>query len=410
VDLLCSIHPYELIEYRVVKGVIHEYRLPIRGPGVVTAESDYRRYRLRLFERTRRMTELPSSAPPLQSQLRPRAAKRVVTGVRVKEKSAFTLWCLVVLVALPLFLWAQESSPRSRSGDDYTIQVRVNMVVLRATAQDHKGVLVSGLGKDDFQVYEDGVLQQIKYFSHEDLPVTVGLVVDNSGSMRPKHADVVAAALAFARSSNPQDQMFVVNFNEKVSFGLPDNTPFTDQVPQLEVALSRIAANGETALYDAVAAALRRLKEGSRDKKVLIVISDGGDNASKHKLAEITALVGQPEAIIYTIGIFDEQDDDRNPGVLKRLAKDTGGEAFLPKSLKELVPICERIAHDIRNQYTIAYVPTNGTGDGGYRVIKVKASAPSRGRLLIRTRTGYFAPSKSPPAPAAKASDHAVQN
>ena len=116
------------------------------------------------------------------------------------------------------------------------------MVVLRATAQDHKNILVSGLDKDNFQVYEDGVLQPIKYFSHEDIPVTVGLVVDNSGSMRPKRHDVIAAALAFARSSNPQDQMFVVNFNEKVSFGLPDNIPFTDQVAQLEIALSRIAA------------------------------------------------------------------------------------------------------------------------------------------------------------------------
>jgi VWFA-related protein len=276
------------------------------------------------------------------------------------------------------------------------------MVVLRATAQDHKGVLVSGLGKDDFQVYEDGVLQPIKFFSHEDIPVTVGLVIDNSGSMRPKRADVVAASMAFARSSNPQDQMFVVNFNERVSFGLPDYLPFTDQVAQLEAALSTIKANGETALYDAVAVALEHLKKGDRDKKVLMVISDGGDNASKHKLTDIITLLGQPDVIVYTIGIFDVQDADRNPGVLKRLAKDTGGEAFLPESLKDIAPICERIAHDIRNQYTIAYVPTNRNRDGSYRVIQVKANAPRRGRLLVRTRSGYFAPSASPSSPAAK--------
>jgi Ca-activated chloride channel homolog len=360
------------------------------------------------------MTEPPSSAPRLQSELRLWAAQRVGTGVRIRQECSFTLRCLVivlVLIAPPIFAGAQESSPlKNRSGDEYTISVNVNMVVLRATAQDHKGVLVSGLGKDDFQVYEDGVLQQIKYFSHEDIPVTVGLVIDNSGSMRPKRADVIASALAFARSSNPQDQMFVVNFNEKVSFGLPDNTPFTDQVARLEVALSRIAANGETALYDAVAVAIEHLKKGNRDKKVLIVISDGGDNASKHKLTEIMALVGQPDAIIYTIGIFDEQDGDRNPGVLKRLAKDTGGEAFLPESLKDVAPICERIAHDIRNQYTIAYVPTNRSRDGSYRVIQVKASARSRGRLLVRTRTGYFAPSTSQPSPTAKATDHEAHN
>ena len=203
------------------------------------------------------------------------------------------------------------------------------MVILHATAQDHKHAFVSGLDKDDFQVYEDGVLQPIKNFSHEDIPVTVGLVIDNSGSMGPKRADVIAAGLAFARSSNPQDQMFVVNFNERVSFGLPVNTPFTDQVAQLEVALSRIRAHGETALYDAVAAALEHLKMGNRDKKVLIIISDGGDNASKHKLAEIIAMVGQPDAIIYTIGIFDEQDPDRNPAGAQAACQGHGRRGLL---------------------------------------------------------------------------------
>ena len=359
------------------------------------------------------MTELRSSVRS-QSELRPQAAEPIGRGLRIRPEWTPTIRYLVavlILIAPASLVWAQESSPsQSRPGDAYTIRVNVNMVVLRATAQDHKGTLVSGLGKGDFQVYEDGALQEIKYFSHDDIPVTVGLVIDNSGSMRPKRADVISAALAFARSSNPQDQMFVVNFNERVSFGLPDNTPFTDQVAQLEVALSKIAANGETALYDAVAAALERLKKGTRDKKVLIVISDGGDNASKHTLNEIMALVGQPDAIIYTIGIFDEEDSDRNPGVLKRLAKDTGGESFLPESLKDIAPICKRIAHDIRNQYTIAYIPTNRRQDGSYRVIQVKATAPGRGRLLVRTRTGYFAPLKSQSASAAKATGHEVKN
>lgn len=360
------------------------------------------------------MTGLSSSAPHLQRELRPQATERAATGVRTREKFVSSLRWLVaflVLIALPSFARPQESSlSHNLPGDDYTINVNVDVVVLHATAQDHKNILVSGLDKDHFQVYEDGVLQEVKYFSHEDIPVTVGLVVDNSGSMSPKRTDVIAAALAFARSSNPQDQMFVVNFNEKVSFGLPVNTPFTDQVAQLEIALSRIAATGETALYDAVAAALEHLKKGNRDKKVLIVISDGGDNASKHKLTEILALVGQPGTIIYTIGIFDEQDGDQNPGVLKRLAKDTGGEAFLPESLKDIVPICERIAHDIRNQYTLAYVPTNRKRDGTYRAIQVKASAPGRGRLSVRTRTGYYAPLEPQSLPATKAIKHEVQN
>ena len=336
------------------------------------------------------------------------------TGVRSTEKCAFTNRCLAALfflIVLPGIARPQENSPsQSRQDDPYTISVNVDMVVLHATVRNRQGILVSGLGKDDFQVYEDGVLQQIKYFSHEDIPVTVGLVVDRSGSMGPKRSEVIAAALAFARSSNPADQMFVVSFNENVSFGLPADTPFTDKVAQLEIALSRIAADGMTALYDAVAAALDHLKKGNRDKKVLIVISDGGDNASKHKLYQVMAMAGQPDAIIYTIGLFDPADPDRNPHVLKQLAKTTGGEAFLPGSVRDVIPICERIARDIRNQYTIIYVPTNRKQDGTYRVIQVKAGVQDRERLQVRSRAGYYAPLMPQPLSAAGATDHEVQN
>lgn len=320
---------------------------------------------------------------------------------RLRTAACFSACLAAFLILFTLSNWARSQEPSSapnRPVDAYTLRVSVDMVVLRATAQDRKNILVSGLDKDDFQVYEDGVLQPIKYFSHEDVPVTVGLVVDNSGSMRPKRRDVIAAAMAFARSSNPQDQMFVVNFNERVSFGLPGSMPFTDQLAQLQAALSSVAADGQTALYDAMAVALDHLQSGNRDNKVLIVVSDGGDNASKHKLAEIVARAGQPGAIIYTIGVFDEEDPDRNPGVLKRLAKETGGEAFLPESLADVTPICERIARDIRSQYTIAYVPTNRKRDGTYRVIQVKANMRGRGSLSVRTRTGYFAPAALPPA------------
>jgi VWFA-related protein len=198
----------------------------------------------------------------------------------------------------------------------------------------------------------------------------------------------------FARSSNPQDQMFVVNFNEHVRFALPDNKPFTDRPGQLQVALSRIKADGKTALYDAIAAALEHLKCGDRDKKVLIVISDGGDNASRHNLDQIMTAARQSDAIIYTLGLFDQDDPDKHPHVLQHLARETGGEAFLPESLNEVVPICRQIARDIRNQYTIAYIPTNQKQDGTYRAIQVKAEAPHRRRLFVRTRTGYTAPLK----------------
>jgi Ca-activated chloride channel homolog len=360
------------------------------------------------------MQELSSPRPRLQGDMRLRAAECSGTGVPLRRECASTiryLVALIFLIVLPSPARPQKDPPsKSLQGNEYTIQVNVDMVVLHATVQNHKGILVPGLGQNDFQVYEDGDRQQIKFFSHEDIPITVGLVVDNSGSMRSKRPEVIAAALAFARSSNPLDQMFVVNFNENVSFGLPINVPFTDQVDQLRVALSRIAADGETALYDAVAAGLEHLKEGSRDKKVLIVVSDGGDNASKHSLTQIMAMAGRPEAIIYTIGLFDEEDADRNPHVLKQLARETGGEAFLPQSVRDVVPVCEQIARDIRSQYTIAYVPTNRKQDGTYRTIQVKTSAPGRGRLLVRTRSGYYAPLEPQPLPAMKATEHDVQN
>jgi VWFA-related protein len=170
----------------------------------------------------------------------------------------------------------------------------------------------------------------------------------------------------------------------------------------LEAALSTIITSGQTALYDAVAAALEHLKKGDRDKKVLIVISDGGDNASKRTLAQIMALAQHADVIVYTIGLFDEADDDRNPQVLRQLAKDTGGDVFLPQSIKDAVPILERIARDIRSQYTIAYVPANRKQDGTYRAIQVKASATGRGQLSVRTRAGYRAPLAPQPSPAAR--------
>jgi VWFA-related protein len=256
---------------------------------------------------------------------------------------------------------------------------------------------VSGLTKDDFQLYENLVLQHIKDFSHEDVPVAVGLVIDNSTSMGQKRADVIAAALTFAELSNPRDQMFVVNFNEHVTYGLPPEIPFTDRRDQLRLALSSIKTIGETALYDAIAIALDHLKQSKCDKRVLILISDGGDNASAHSLAQVIELAKHSTAIIYTLGILDERDGDQNPRLLRRFAKETGGEAFFPESSKETSSICERIAHDIRNQYTLAYVPMTSKNDIGYRVVDVRACAPAHGRLAVRTRTGYFMPPTSLP-------------
>jgi VWFA-related protein len=303
------------------------------------------------------------------------------------------LFSLLVPLALPCIAMSQ-GIPQPGQVGSYAIRTNVDLVVLQATVRDHKGAPVPGLLKENFQVYEDKAPQQIESFSHEDVPVTVGLVVDNSGSMRPKRTDVIAAAMAFVRSSNPADQMFVVNFNEHVSLGLPAALPFTNNAAQLETALSRNAISGMTALYDAIAAGLEQLQKGKWDKKVLIVVSDGGDNASKRKLAQVLSMVNQSNAVIYTLGIFDETDEDRNPRVLSQLSRASGGEAFFPKTLQEILPICEQVAQEIRSQYSIAFVPTNRKQDGAYRTIDVKAYAPSGGRRLsVITRAGFSVPS-----------------
>ena len=309
----------------------------------------------------------------------------------------------LVLPLLLLINFAGTAGPQApvlsdaQASDPPRISVTVNLVVLNATVRDQKGRPASDLGEHDFEVYEDGVRQTLRLFLHEDIPVTVGLVIDHSGSMRPRLAEVIAAAQTFVRASSPQDEMFVVNFNETASLGLPDAIRFTNRPGELARAISDAPITGQTALYDAVLLAHGRLQTGTRDKKVLIVISDGGDNRSTHSLEEVVKMAGQSSALIYTIGIFDDGDADRNPAVLRRLAGTTGGEAFFPGELNEVVPICERIARDIRNQYTLGYVPTNTAQSGAFRAIRVIARTAGKTKLTVRTRAGYIAGGESRP-------------
>jgi len=289
---------------------------------------------------------------------------------------------------------AQPMRPGPEAGS-FRIAVDVPLVVLQATVTDRQGSVVTNLGERDFQVYENGVPQHIQLFKNEDIPVAVGLVIDHSASMSPKLAEVTAAARAFVRSSNREDEVFVVNFNEIASLGLPPSVRFTDSTADLERAIMASPTRGQTALYDAIARALEQLQTGSREKKVLIVVSDGGDNASKLGLDQVMKLAEESSAVIYTVGLFDEQDPDRNPGVLKRVARATGGEAFLPGELGEVVAICERIARDIRHQYTFGYAPSNPARDGSYRAIRVLARSNGPGKLSVRTRKGYIAGHKA---------------
>lgn len=295
-------------------------------------------------------------------------------------------------VALPFLIVAGLAGDGgSQTVEPFRISVNVDLVVLHPTVRDGKGQFASDLHKEDFAVYEDGVRQSIHLFQHEDVPVTVGLVVDHSSSMRHKLAEVIAAARTFVHFSSPEDQVFVVNFNEKVTLGLRNAIGFTDSSSELEQAIFRTPADGMTALYDAVVEGQQRLQAGRWDKKVLIVISDGGDNASVHSLAAVLKIAERSSALVYTIGIFDPDDEDSNPDVLRRLARATGGDAFFPRQLDEVVAICERIAREIRHQYTLGYFSGNVPKPGVYRSIRVAARAVGNGKLTVRTRSGYIA-------------------
>jgi Ca-activated chloride channel family protein len=311
-------------------------------------------------------------------------------GERGVAKAAALPVLFLSLLVGHVYPQAAPAGP-DRDPGSFRISVDVALVVLHATVTGRQGGFVSDLAEHDFSVFEDGKPQSIRLFKDEDVPVTVGLVVDQSTSMRPKLAEVSAAARSFVRSSNPDDEMFVVNFNEHAWLGLPGAIRFTNNTVALGNAITTRPPGGQTALYDAIAKALDGLQAGSRDKKVLIVVSDGGDNVSKHTLAQVMKLAALSSAIVYTIGVFDEDDPDSNPGVLRRLAQATGGEAFFPGQLSEVVSICERIAQDIRHQYTIGYVPINPARNGAYRAIRVVARQKGGAGLSVRTRTGYIA-------------------
>jgi Ca-activated chloride channel homolog len=295
-----------------------------------------------------------------------------------------------------------HTPPAEKKGKEYTISVDVNEVVLHATVLDKHGRVVNDLKQDDFSVFEDGAPQTMTHFSHTDVPVTMGIVIDDSGSMKDKRQAVNASAVIFVKTSNPQDQVFVVNFNDVYYLDTPGD--FANTIEDLKSALDKIDSRGGTALRDAVIASMDHLKLGNRDKKVLLVITDGEDNASRYTQEDLMSRAQKSNAVIYTIGLLGAEDTTslfkirggeahRAAKVLKELAEATGGESYLPKSLDEVESTCRQIARDIRNQYTLVYRPTNTKRDGTFRNIRVEAFQPrTKNKLVIRTRPGYFAP------------------
>ena len=267
------------------------------------------------------------------------------------------------------------------------------LVVLSVVVNDRRGADVPNLDRDRFTLYDNNQPQPITLFSNEDEPVSVGLLIDTSGSMRPKLGEVIVAAAAFARSSNPADELFVITFSGEVREARGGQAVEAADVHNLNAELAALRAAGETALYDGLMTGLDRLAQAAHPRKILLLISDGGDNASAATLTQVLDRARSENVSIYTIGLFDETGTDRNPKVLQELARSTGGVRFLPDSPARLLSICERIAHEIRTGYTIAFTPP--ARDGRYHRVRVDVKA-GRDRLGVRTRPGYVAASDLP--------------
>ncbi|HYL37251.1 MAG TPA: VWA domain-containing protein [Bryobacteraceae bacterium] len=289
-------------------------------------------------------------------------------------------------------LFAQTARPPASSQPpDETPNFRADtrLVVLPISVADRNGKLITDLQQRAFKVYENGVEQPIKIFKREDVPISLGIIIDNSGSMKEKRQKVETASMDLVKASNKQDEVFIVNFNDDAWL----DVPFTSDIKALEDGVAKIDSRGGTAMRDAISLSLDYLKkEGKRQKKVLLVITDGNDNASSISLEKLVTRAQNDEVLIYAIGLLNEEER-REAKIARRaldsLSRESGGVAFYPKGVAEVDQIALQVAHEIRNQYTIAYSPIIQAMDGSFRQIKVTVNGP--GHPVVRTRTGYYA-------------------
>jgi Ca-activated chloride channel homolog len=292
---------------------------------------------------------------------------------------------------LCLLMAASLVAPRAQENET-VFHADTRIVVCHTTVIDKNGHLVTTLPQSAFTVYENKIKQEIRKFKREDVPVSLGLVIDNSGSMRNKLAKVEAAALALVKDSNRDDEVFIVNFNDTAYLDNPKDKDFTNDISELQTALSRIDARGGTAMRDAIEMSIQHLKKAHRDKKVLVVITDGNDNSSILSLEHIMKSAHQSDVLIYGVGLLTEEEHreaTRAKRALNDLAEATGGKTFFPKDVEEVDAIAHLVAHDIRSQYTIEYSPSNSAMDGTFRAIRITAKAS--GNPTVRTRSGYYA-------------------
>ncbi len=297
--------------------------------------------------------------------------------------SVLVFSCSLLASSLSLSVSAQDRPTFTASSE---------LVVLHVSVRDRSGRYITGLTKDAFTVIDDARLQTLEMFSADAVPATVGFLIDNSNSMRPSRERVVAAAVAFAQHSHPQDEIFALTFNEAVQDAWRPTVVSEMNPARFASAMSAaITARGMTAIYDGIMSGLSRLERAKHTRQVLIVVSDGDDNASKTTLDATLRHVRDSDATIYTIALEDPLMRDGNPKLLRRLARSTGGETYRPRKVADVADAFERISKDIRNAYTLAYVPTKGSGAADRRrTVKVYVRSQDGRILMVRTRDGYF--------------------
>jgi VWFA-related protein len=291
---------------------------------------------------------------------------------------------------------AQESAPDPASAPPQdpapVFRAESNLVVIHANVLDRRSDAVPNLPKTAFSVFEDGKPQAITFFSNEDVPVAVGLIIDNSGSMITRRDMVLAGTRAFAASSHDEDELFTIVFNEDVRLGLPSMVNFTKSRPQIQASLTQFPTGGKTALHDAVIAGLEHLLEASHQKRVLVVLTDGDDNASQHSEDDMIERARRSDAVIYVVSTAELGSNVGNPGLLKELAEVAGGITYRPESEAEVIEAFMTIAQNIRRGYSLGYVPTNSARDGRLRRLRVTVNAPGFRNLKVNARDGYLAP------------------
>src|SRR5205085_2242165 len=345
-------------------------------------EADTQLYAIGIFDPlgSRNRTPEELKGPSLLSEITEMTGGRVFSVERLED-----LPDIATKIGMELrnqYVLGYRPSNTDKQGS--TIITRVNLVVLHTTVLDDRQRFADGLKQENFRVFEDKVQQKLSVFKREDVPVSMGLVIDNSGSMRDKRPKVNEAAITLVQASNPQDEAFVVNFND--DFYLDLDKDFTSSVPELKEALERIDSRGSTALYDAIIGSVDHVKKGHKDKKVLLVVTDGEDNTSHNTLEKTIREIQKTDTVIYTIGLLSEESKKnakRAKRALEQIAQASGGLSYFPESVDDVHSICEQVAHDIRNQYTLAYYPTNTKRDGTFRAVQVEIIPPrGRGNLV----------------------------